>query len=110
MLIDRITKFGHRSDAILLGHSYCEIGMAYMREDRQKDAIDSFTQARNTYQHVENPSKLDLTWPAIHLGLVYAIQKRGDEINDSLLEVLKIREEAFGEDDTTSFEYVYTLK
>ena len=78
--------------------------MEYMRGSEEEEAIASFNLARETLQHVEDPKELDMTWLAIHLGCIYTIQGRDDDANKLLLTVLKNHEEAFGKDDTTSFE------
>lgn len=108
-ILERIEISKQREDAVLLGTAYGDTGMAYMRENKDKEAIDSFQLSLETLRNVENPDKLDMTWPAVHLGCAYAIHNRGDEADTLLLDVLKNREEAFGKDDITSFEYVPRL-
>ncbi len=108
-ILDRIARSGQREDAVVLGTAHGDVGMAYMRESKDEEAIKSFQLSLETLQNVENPDKLDMTWPAVHLGCVYAIHHRGDEADTLLMTVLKIREEVFGKDDTTSFEYVLCM-
>lgn len=104
MLIKRLASTGDREDGIMLASGYSEIGMAYMREGEQTEAISSFEMARDTMRNLQPPSKIDLTWPAIHLGKALAINDRADEIDGFVLDVLEAREKAYGKDDTTSFE------
>lgn len=67
--------------------------MAYMCANEEPKAIDSFKLAYVILQHVEDLNKTDMTWPAIHLGCIYAINSHGAEAGELLLPILELREE-----------------
>lgn len=103
ILVELLAEYNEREDALQLASAYTEIGMAYMRKSMEEEAIKSFKQSYEAHKPVDEDSKLDLTWPSIHLGLIYAIRGEGQKGDELLLPVLKQREEVLGKDDTTSF-------
>lgn len=85
---------------------YNETGVAYGMNEQWHLAEDYFIKSMDTMKQLENYEDTMLGWPEPNLGLIYWIQGRYKEADDTLQEILEIQTYAFGPDDTNSFKYV----
>lgn len=105
LIVERLAKWNRTEDAIQLADAYNESAMAYMRENEEKKAIESWIQSYNAFGDVAGDpldSKIRQEWPAIHLATMYSIRGEWEKGEDIVLPVLHAREKKFGKDDTTS--------
>ena len=102
MIIERIEKHNNEEDVRELAEAYNESGMAYMRFAQETDALNAWHQSLKAFTDLPGATKLDLTWPSVHLGIVYSIRGEGDKGDGILMPIVKAREEAYGKDDKTS--------
>ena len=103
MIVERLAESNESKDALELASAYVEIGRAHMRKDMQHEALESWKQAYHVFDNADDEKKLELSWPCIHLGLLYALRGEGFRGDDLLLPALQNREKALGTDDKTSF-------
>jgi len=80
-----------------------ELGVAYAMNERFDRAIECFELSIESFQKLPNYEDTMLNWPEPNLGFMHWIQKRYDDAEAVLLEILYIHEVAYGPDDTTSF-------
>jgi tetratricopeptide (TPR) repeat protein len=105
ILVERaLNEPNNADDALELAYAYNETGIAYMQEGMEEEAIKSFEQSRATLQAIPNCSKLHRTLPSINLGRILWLRGLNSEAEDIICETIRDREEAYGKDDTRSFQ------
>ncbi|KAI9877554.1 MAG: hypothetical protein M1823_007089, partial [Watsoniomyces obsoletus] len=86
-----------------LGQVYNEIGVAYAMNERYEEAELHFLSSMNVYQSLPDSEDVNLGWPMPNLGFIYWLNGQYAEAREVLLEILRIHESAYGENDTQSF-------
>lgn len=102
LILDRQKRWGRQQDAIQLADCYNECAMAYMRTNREDEAISSWWKSYESFGSIPGSNTLWQEWPAIHLGILYALRNEPDKGEELVVPILIARQKAFGKDDTTS--------
>lgn len=95
---------GHpQTQDMRLAVSWNELGNAYMMNEEWTLAEECFIRSIDTLKQLDDYKPVDSSFPVINLGFSYWLQGRLDEAEQTLHDILALREAAYGINDQESF-------
>lgn len=81
ILLDRIKKFGKKSEAVCLATAYNQLGICHIHKKQVEEAMDNFEKSVVTYQNLESSAGqlLVVHFPSLSLANLFVQQGQPEE-------------------------------